>query len=104
MRDEMKQSRTCRKAAWFCVLLAFALCAQLTQARVTKIVVDPQKSASPIAGGKSFAAVGSYEKIQGKAYGEIDPRDRRNAIIQDIGHLARLQKRHGCSGTALGLH
>jgi hypothetical protein len=80
----MKQSRTCRKAAWLCVLLAAASCAQLAQARVTKIVVDHQKSALPIAGGKSFAAIGPYEKIQGNAYGEIDPRDRRNAIIQDI--------------------
>jgi len=84
MKNQMKQLRTGQKATWSCVLLAVAACAQLAQARVTKIVVDPQKSASPIAGGKSFAAVGPYEKIQGKAYGEIDPRDRRNAIIQDI--------------------
>ena len=26
----------------------------------------------------------SYEMLRGKAYGELDPKDRRNAIIQDI--------------------
>lgn len=26
----------------------------------------------------------SYEMLRGKVYGELDPKDRRNAIIQDI--------------------
>jgi hypothetical protein len=34
--------------------------------------------------GRSFGAVGAYEKIVGRAHGEVDPRDRRNALIQDI--------------------
>ena len=34
--------------------------------------------------GRSFGAVGPYEKIVGRAYGEVDPRDRRNALINDI--------------------
>ena len=34
--------------------------------------------------GRSFGAVGPYEKIVGRAYGEVDPRDRRNALITDI--------------------
>lgn len=35
-------------------------------------------------GGRSFGTVGQYEKIIGRAYGEVDPNDRRNALIQDI--------------------
>ncbi|HKU84893.1 MAG TPA: alpha/beta hydrolase domain-containing protein [Casimicrobiaceae bacterium] len=35
-------------------------------------------------GGHSFAGVGQYEKIVGIAYGEIDPNDRRNAVITDV--------------------
>ncbi|HKH93168.1 MAG TPA: alpha/beta hydrolase domain-containing protein [Gemmatimonadaceae bacterium] len=34
--------------------------------------------------GRAFGAVGQYERIIGRAYGEIDPRDRRNALINDI--------------------
>lgn len=32
----------------------------------------------------TFGPVGAYEIIKGRAHGELDPRDRRNAIIQDI--------------------
>jgi hypothetical protein len=53
-------------------------------AHVTKIVIDKAKSESPAYGGKSFGNIGQYEKIVGQAYGELDPKDRRNAIIQDI--------------------
>ena len=35
-------------------------------------------------GGRRFGAVGQYEKIIGRAYGEVDPTDRRNALINDI--------------------
>ena len=38
----------------------------------------------PTFGGRTFGAAGSYEKIRGVAYGEIDPRDRRNAVITDL--------------------
>ena len=51
-------------------------------ARVTKIVIT-QKT-SPLYGGRSFGAAGQYEEIKGTASGEIDPNDRRNALITDI--------------------
>jgi alpha/beta hydrolase family protein len=48
------------------------------EARVTKIVIDDQK---PLAStGQTLA----YEQISGRAFGELDPRDPANAIIQDI--------------------
>jgi len=52
------------------------------QARVTRIVIDQKQS--PAYGGKSFGSAGPYVLITGKAFGEIDPRDPRNAIITDI--------------------
>jgi len=35
-------------------------------------------------GGYVFKDVGAYEKIVGKAFGELDPKDPKNAVIVDI--------------------
>ena len=55
-------------------------------ARVTRIVIDAV--VSPAFDGQAFGAAGAYETIAGRAFGELDPRHDRNAIIQDI-ELAR---------------
>ena len=52
------------------------------QARVTRIVVDQRKS--PDFAGASFGAAGPYETLTGRAFGELDPKDPHNSIIQDI--------------------
>jgi hypothetical protein len=65
------------------ILTVFVMAAP-THAHVTKIVIDKNKSESPAYNGKSFGSVGQYEKLVGLAYGEIDPNDRRNAVITDI--------------------
>ena len=46
------------------------------EARVTKIVIDDRQPLS----GQTLA----YEQISGRAFGELDPSDPLNAIIQDI--------------------
>src|SRR5258708_36281780 len=51
-------------------------------ARVTRIVIDVKTS--PAFGGATFGDKGQYETIAGRAFGELDPDDPRNAIIQDI--------------------
>ena len=51
------------------------------EARVTKITIDSQ---SPLFSGRTFGSIGAYEQIKGTARGEIDPADRRNAVITDI--------------------
>src|SRR6185295_18299713 len=61
-----------------CVLIA----APAADARVTKIQIASKQS--PTFGGYVFKDVGAYEKIVGKAYGELDPKDPKNAIIVDI--------------------
>jgi hypothetical protein len=53
------------------------------QARVTQVVITATES--PTFGGKSFGAVGQYERISGQIVGEVDPSDPLNAIIIDIG-------------------
>jgi len=51
-------------------------------ARITQIIVE--RTESPAFEGAVFGAAGQYEVIAGRAYGELDPGDERNAIITDI--------------------
>ena len=61
-------------------------------------IISVQMSAPTIAfGGYSWPGVGQYEKITGVAYAEVDPADRRNSIIVDIG-LAETQAAPGQPG------
>jgi hypothetical protein len=49
------------------------------QSRVRKIIIDTTTSPAAPAG-----AVGAYETLAGRAFGDIDPRDPLHAIIQDV--------------------
>ena len=67
--------------------LAALLPAATAQAHITRIVIDPALSESPVFEGRVFGpngSVGPYEKLRGKAYGEVDPDDPRNAVITDL--------------------
>src|SRR5256885_11320708 len=66
------------------VLISAALLAWTppTQARVTRIIVDMK--VSPAFGGASFGTAGQYETLAGRVFGELDPNDPPNTIIQDI--------------------
>jgi Alpha/beta hydrolase domain len=74
-----------------------AMAATVAHARITKIEIDCAISQSPsfcpdalppnnqpTFEGRTFGSVGTYEKLRGKAYGEVDPHDRRNRVITDI--------------------
>ena len=56
--------------------------APAAEARVTRIVIDTKTS--PAFGGQSFGAAGQYETLAGRAFGELDPDDPHNTIIQDL--------------------
>jgi len=73
-----------RRSALVVSTVAAALLAWVprTEARVTKIVIDAR--VSPAFDGQSFGKAGQYETIAGRAFGELDPNDPHNAIIQDI--------------------
>src|SRR6266487_6639274 len=67
-----------------CVLVVTGvICAAVpAHASVRKIQITARES--PTFGGYSWPGVGQYEKIVGKAFGELDPNDPRNAIIVDL--------------------
>jgi len=51
------------------------------ESRVLRIAID---SRTPVSNGEFFGNVGPYELVRGTASGELDPNDRRNAVITDI--------------------
>ena len=51
---------------------------------ITKIVINTAASQAATFGGTSFGTVGSYDKIVGTAFGQIDPNDPKNQVIADI--------------------
>src|SRR5436190_6668170 len=67
-----------------CGLVALvALDASLpAHAKITKIQVTAKQS--PTFGGYSWPGVGQYEKITGRAFGELDPGDPKNSVIVDL--------------------
>jgi hypothetical protein len=64
------------------LVLALLAWGTSVQARVTRIVIDVKTS--PAFGGASFGAAGQYETLAGRVFGELDPRDQHNTIINDI--------------------
>jgi Alpha/beta hydrolase domain len=66
-----------RLVRWSLLLGTTALAlAPVAQARVTKIIID---AVAPLTG-----QILAYEQIRGRAFGEIDVRDPRNAVITDV--------------------
>jgi hypothetical protein len=62
-------------------------CAAPAHARITRVVIEHRES--PAYQGRFFGETGRYERLTGHAYGELDPKDPRNAIITDIHFAAR---------------
>ncbi|MBI2999675.1 MAG: hypothetical protein HYY46_14685 [Deltaproteobacteria bacterium] len=60
----------------------FLLLPWLLEARVTRIVID--RVESPAFEGKSFGSAGQYEKLVGRAFGEVDPSHPLNAGIVNL--------------------
>ena len=61
---------------------AVVFSAVTTEARVTRIEIV--KVESPAPAGRAGATSLPYERLSGKAYGELDPNDPKNAIVTDI--------------------
>ena len=64
------------------VLIVCMLLALPAHAKVKKIQITSRQS--PAFGGYSWPGVGQYEKIVGKAFGELDPKDAKNKVIVDL--------------------
>jgi hypothetical protein len=59
--------------------LVFASC--IARAEVTRVEISSRKE---VLGGKNFGATGAYEKLTGKIYFAIDPKNPHNRIIADL--------------------
>jgi hypothetical protein len=60
-------------------IAAVLICAAALNARITRIVVDQRAPQ-----GQPLTGAGQYELLTGKFYGELDPKDPHNTIINDI--------------------
>ena len=69
------------------LLLVFSFCN--SQAKIVRVIVTKTE---PYMEGKVFGTAGKYEKITGQAYGEVDPGNPLNGIIQDINLAPRNQQ------------
>ena len=77
------------RTLWNAVLGGALACAD-AQAVVTRIVIDNVDA--PTFDARDFGAVGRYEKLSGKAFGEIDPADPLNAGITYIQDAPRNER------------
>jgi hypothetical protein len=68
-------------ALTFAALAAVLTWTAPVEARVTKIVIDDTQ---PLRIGNPPVVVPGWQQISGRAFGELDPSDPRNTIIQDI--------------------
>jgi hypothetical protein len=80
-------SKRVRLGTFVVMILATLGAPVLAQARITRIEIT--RIDSPTFEGASFGTVGQYEKLVGRAYGELDPSNARNAIIVDLGLAPR---------------
>ena len=77
------------QAAALACFAGFLVGAETAEARITRIEITRTEAAFA---GQSFGNVGPYERLIGKAYGEVDPTSASNAVIQDIGLAPRNQR------------
>ncbi len=90
----LRHLRRPRQSVWiFLLCVSCAASTVPTEAGIKRIVINKARSEAHAYEGRSFGKAGQYEKIEGTAYGDLDPEDRHNTIIQDIG-LAT-QNSHG---------
>jgi len=71
-----------RKAIAVAIASALSMGAGDAAARITRIQVNAVQS--PTFGGYSWPGVGQYEKIVGRAFGEVNPDDPKNSVIVDL--------------------
>jgi hypothetical protein len=66
--------------------LLMMLAPSWSEARVIRFVVEQRR---PLADGMSFGTAGAYERLDGTAYFEVDPKDPLNAVIVNLDKASR---------------
>jgi len=82
MKAAIRTRRTRLLSAALVLAAGAILTGPIAEARIVRIEITSKES--PALEGRTFGNVGGYEKLMGKAYGEVDPADPRNAVITDI--------------------
>ena len=70
-------------------LAMFATLSHPAEARVVRLVVE---KTTPFDGGRSFGAVGPFERLDGRVYFEVDAKDPLNKVIVNIDRAPRNAK------------
>ncbi len=65
----------------FFLSIALLLFPSVSFGEITKIIIEKR---APFANGYEFPLAGAYEKLVGKAYGELDPKSPLNKVIVDL--------------------
>src|SRR5262245_45176128 len=71
------------------IVLVFCLAASLSVPLSAEVVRIEVKSRADILTGKSFGSAGAFEKLSGKIYFVVDPRNSANQIIADINYTPK---------------
>lgn len=74
---------------FFVLLILFVLLPTSSPAEITKLVVEKRE---PFANGHEFGVSGAYEKIVGKAYGEVDPNTKHNKVIVNLKNAPKNER------------
>jgi hypothetical protein len=80
-----------RRAGCLAAAIACLTSPNQASAEVTRIEVVSRAAAN---GGRVVGNVGPFEILRGRAYGEIDPSDSHNVIIQDLALAPRNERGH----------
>jgi hypothetical protein len=85
---ERRKQTMCRLALTLALAAGTLLTAASAEARIKRIEITSVQSPTFIdlstSQPRTFGSVGAYEKLRGKAYGEVDPHSPQNAVITDI--------------------
>ena len=76
------------------VIAGIAATASIAEARVVRLVVEQRRT---FANGVSWGTSGPYERLDGTAHFEVDPRDPLNVIIVNLDKAPR---NTGCRRTS----
>ena len=72
------------------IAVALALVPAILRAEVTRVEITSHED---VLGGKAFGTAGAYEKLVGKVYFAVDPKNAHNQIITDVDKAARNKRR-----------
>ena len=75
-----------RHPFWTACVCLLTFVPHIGEARVVRFVVEQQR---PITTAATSGSAGDYERLDGTAYFELDPRDPLNAVIVNLDKAPR---------------